>query len=148
MLSASLEDVTTTLIRDACDDNRHLRQLGWLRVHRTHLLPQRIVNDNGATIGQCLYGMPDIARYDPDQTRSSHLLHAIDGQFEFAFDDLVDFLLRMEVLVDGGAALEVGSERMSCSVSKIASPPARQTLNDFEGAGIYEWHWSAPGERF
>jgi hypothetical protein len=33
--------------------------------------------------------MPDIAWHNPYQTRSSDLLHAVDGQFEFAFDDLI-----------------------------------------------------------
>jgi hypothetical protein len=48
----------------------------------------------------------DIARHDPHQTRSSNLLDAINGQFEFTFDDLVNFLLRVEMLVDRRTAFE------------------------------------------
>ena len=40
--------------------------------------------------------MVDIARHDPHQTRSSDLLHAVDGQFEFTFDYLVDLILAGE----------------------------------------------------
>ena len=72
-----------------------------LRAPVAHLSSQRIVNNNGAAIGQCLDRVAYIARHDPHQTRSSDPLHAVDGQFEFALDDLIDLFLRMEMFVDG-----------------------------------------------
>jgi len=51
--------------------------------------------------------MTDIARYDPHQTGSGHLLHAVNGQFQLSFDNLVDFFLRVEVFVDAGTAFEI-----------------------------------------
>src|SRR5215472_7541245 len=91
----------------------------------------------------------DVAWHNPSQTRSSDLLHAVDGQFEFTFDHLVDlFFVRVKMFVNRGAAFEIVvgegyEERM-----KVASMPSRQTLNDFECPRIYEWHRSAPRERF
>lgn len=60
-----------------------------------HIRPQRIVNNDGATIGQGFHRVANIAGYNPHHTRSSNLLDAINSQFEFAFDDLVNFFLRM-----------------------------------------------------
>ena len=40
--------------------------------------------------------MADIAWHNPYQPRSSDLLHAVDGQFEFTFDYLVDLILAGE----------------------------------------------------
>jgi len=51
----------------------------------------------------------------------------------------------MEMSVDGQASLEVVMGESHAGRVKIASIPAGQTLNDFEGAGIYEWHQSSPG---
>jgi hypothetical protein len=84
----------------------------------------------------------------PTRPRSSDLLHAVDGQFEFTFDHLVDLFLRVEMFVNGGAAFEIVVGEGHAGRMKVASIPARQTLNDFEFARIYEWHRSAPGERF
>jgi hypothetical protein len=65
-----------------------------LRVPSAHIRPERVVNYDCATIGQCLDRVAHITGHDPHQTRSNHLLHAVYGQFEFTFDDLVDFFLR------------------------------------------------------
>jgi hypothetical protein len=48
--------------------------------------------------------MAGIARYNRDQARLRDLGYAVDGHFELTLDDLVDFFLRMEVLVNGRAA--------------------------------------------
>src|ERR1700741_3336330 len=102
-----------------------------LRPPLAHFSPRRIVNDNGATISKCFDRMTDVAWHNPYQTRSNHLLHAVDGQFEFAFDDLVDLFLRMEVLVEGGAALEVVVGEGHAGGMKVASIPSRQALHAF-----------------
>jgi hypothetical protein len=92
--------------------------------------------------------MGDIAWDDAHQTRSDNLLHSVNGQFEFAFDNLIDFFLRVEMFVNGGAAFEIIVGEGHAGRMKVASVPSRQTLNDFELARIYEWHRSAPGGRF
>src|SRR5437762_14102273 len=78
-----------------------------LRARLAYLSPQWIVNDDCATIAQSFDRVGDVARYDSHHTRSCNLLHAVNRQFQFTLDDLVDFLLRMEMLVDGRAALEI-----------------------------------------
>src|SRR5215470_16111303 len=88
--------------------------------------------------------MADIARHNSYQTRSSDLLHAVDGQFGFTFDHLVDLFLRVEMFVNGGAAFEIVVREGHAGRMKVASIPSRQTLNDFECARIYERHRSAP----
>jgi len=40
------------------------------------------------------------SRHNPDNTRLHNLSHAIDVQFEFAFDHLINLFLWMEVLVN------------------------------------------------
>src|SRR6266481_5346196 len=69
--------------------------------------PQRIVNDDGPAIGEGLNRMAHINRYDSDQAGSGDLGCAVDGYLKLALDHLVDLFLRMEVLVNGRAALEV-----------------------------------------
>ena len=91
--------------------------------------------------------MADIAWHNPYQTRSSDLLHAVDSQFEFSFDNFIDLFLRMEMFVNGEAAFEIVVGEGHAGRMTVASIPSRQTLNDFECARIYEWHRSAPGER-
>lgn len=51
--------------------------------------------------------MADVARHDAHQTRTSNVLHAVDSQFAFTFDDLIDLLLRREVFADREAAFEI-----------------------------------------
>ena len=66
-----------------------------------------IVNDDGAAIGQRFDRVAGIARCNPHYTGSSNPLHALNGQFEFTFDDLVDFLLRVKMFMNGRTAFEV-----------------------------------------
>jgi len=92
--------------------------------------------------------MADIAWHNPYQTRSGDLLHAVDGQFEFAFDHLIDLFLLVGMFVYGGAAFEIVVGEGHAGRMKVASKPSRQTLNHFECARVYEWHRGAPGGRF
>jgi len=57
-----------------------------LRMCIAHISPERIVNDDGATIRQSFDRVAHIAGHNPHHARSSNLLDAVDGQFEFAFD--------------------------------------------------------------
>ena len=51
--------------------------------------------------------MEHIARHNPHHARSSNLFDTVNGQFEFAFNDLVDLLLWMEMCVDGRTEFEI-----------------------------------------
>jgi hypothetical protein len=64
----------------------------------------------------------------------------VDGHFELTLDDLVDFFLRMEVLVNGRAAYEIVVRKRHALRMEIPSVPARQTLNDIEAVGINKGH--------
>jgi hypothetical protein len=65
-----------------------------------------------------------------------------------AFDKFIDLFLWVEMFVNGRAAFEIVVGEGHAGRVKVASVPSRQTFNDFECARIYEWHRSAPGERF
>jgi len=84
--------------------------------------------------------MADIARYNRDQARLRDLGYAVDDHFELTLDDLVDFFLRMKVLVNGRAALEIVVRKRHALRVEIPSVPARQTLNDIEAVGVKENH--------
>jgi hypothetical protein len=81
------------------------------------IVPGRIVDDDGPAVGEGLDRMADITWDDCNQARSRDLSQAVDGHFELALNHLVDLFLRMEVLVNGRAALEFVVREMSCSTS-------------------------------
>jgi hypothetical protein len=68
----------------------------------------------------------------------------VDGDLELAFEDLVDFLLRMEVLMDRGIAVEFLVREGHRHRMKIASAPARQAFNDPQRIGIDDRQDSPP----
>jgi hypothetical protein len=88
--------------------------------------------------------MAYIRRDDRNQARSGALGHAVYGYFELTLDHLIDFFLRMEVLVNGRAALEVVVRECHARGVEIAAIPARQALYDIEAAGIDEGHAISP----
>jgi len=102
--------------------------------------PQRIINDDDPAVGKGLHGMADVARHDRDDARSDDLDLAVNGHLKFTLDHLIDLFLRMEVLVNGRATLEVVVRERHARRLEIASIPARQALNHIEGAGVYEGH--------
>src|SRR5664279_2976135 len=91
---------------------------------------------------RAFYGMADVSRHDRHYTRLCDLCHFVDGHLEFALDHFIDFLLRMEMLVDGRAAREVIVRESHARRVKISSMPTWQALNDIEGAGVDERHWA------
>src|ERR1700680_4675906 len=52
---------------------------------------QRIVDDDGATVGEGFYGMADVGGHDRDDAWASDLGRAVDGYRELSFDYLIDF---------------------------------------------------------
>lgn len=90
--------------------------------------------------------MTNIARHHCDQSRFHDLSYAVDGNFEFTFDDLVDFFLRMEVLVNSRTAPEIAVRKRHALGVEISSVPARQTLNDIEAVGVNKGHKPFPIE--
>jgi hypothetical protein len=71
-----------------------------------------------------LDGMAGVRGHDGGQTRPDHLRRAIDGDFQLARDDFVDLLFGVEMLVYGGAALEIVMREGHGSGMKVASVPA------------------------
>ena len=55
--------------------------------------------------------------------------HAVDGQFQFALDHLVNLFLRMKVFMNGRATLEVVMREGHIRRVEIAPIPARQPLD-------------------
>lgn len=96
-----------------------------LRAVLAQFSSERIVNDDGATIRQSFDRVAHIAWHNPHHARSSNLLGSVDGQFEFTFNDLVDFFLRVEMLVDRRTAFEVVVGERHARRMKIATVPAR-----------------------
>src|SRR5579864_4442074 len=84
--------------------------------------------------------MADITRHDGHHARSRDLSHAVDGHLQLTLDHLIDFFLRMEVLVNGGAAREVVMRECHARRMEVASMPAWQTLNNLEAAGVDKRH--------
>src|SRR6476646_3310351 len=84
--------------------------------------------------------MANTSRHNRYQPRSGHLRHTVDSHLELALEHLPDFLLRMEMLVDGGAAREIVVRERHILRVEIASLPTRQALNDRKSAGIHDRH--------
>ena len=80
--------------------------------------------------------MRSIRRDDGNQSGANGSGRAVDGQFQFALDHLVDFLLRVEVLVDRRAAREAVVREGHVFGMEIASMPAGQALNLIESSQI------------
>src|SRR5271166_4065165 len=108
----------------------------------------RIIDNNGSAICEGFDRMANIARHHGDNARLHDLGHALDCHFEFTLDDLVDFFLRMEVLVYGRAALEIVVRKRYVFRVEIPSVPPRQTLNDIEAVGINKGHRTSPVSDF
>src|ERR1700739_4121057 len=99
-----------------------------------------MVDDDCATVGQCFDGMADASRHDGDHSRSGDLDDAVDGHLKLALGYLVDFFLRMEMLVDGCATSEIEVREGHAGRVEVASMPARQALGDAEAADVHKGH--------
>ena len=78
------------------------------------LCPRRGVDDDGPSIGQGPDRVRRVAWHDCGHARAGDLREAVDREFEFAFEHLVQLLLRMVMLMNRGAASEFRSARRSC----------------------------------
>jgi len=92
--------------------------------------------------------MADVRRHDRHQTRSGDLGHAFYGYLEFALDHLVDFFLRMEVLVNRRTAGKVVVGK--CHVLRVEKSPAeidliRKATDASVAAHLAAWKRMKPG---
>jgi hypothetical protein len=65
----------------------------------------------------------DLAQTHEEIEGSGDIHHSVYGDLEFALDHLVNFFLRMEVLVNGGAAREIVMRKRHTRRVKIAFMP-------------------------
>lgn len=100
----------------------------------------RVVDDDGAPVGKGFHGMSGVAWNDGYNPSSSHLRHAVNRNFEFAFDHFVDLFLRMEVFVDCCAFRKVVMRECHVCGMEVATMPTGQALGRTETVGIEEWH--------
>lgn len=104
------------------------------------LRPLGIIHDDGPAIGERFDRMGNAARHDCYNSGSGDVRHSVDGDLELALHHLIDFFLRMEMLVNGSATREnVMRERQARRV-EIASIPTRQALNYRQAADIDKGH--------
>jgi len=106
----------------------------------TEIAPQWIINDDCPATGKRFDRMANTSRHNRYQPSTGDLRHPVDSHLELALEHLPDFLLRMEMLVDGGAAREIVVRERHILGVEIASLPTRQALNDRKSAGIHDRH--------
>src|SRR5262249_15178975 len=70
------------------------------------LPPSRVIDNDRRTVSKGPLRVASICRYNRHHTRPGDMGDAFNGQLELALNHLIDFFLRMEMLVNGGAALE------------------------------------------
>jgi hypothetical protein len=126
------------------------------RVHR-HLggplyLPEirtgRMVYNNKAPVSQCSHGVTTVGGHNGNHARLRYRRFSVDGHFQLALNDFVNFFFGMEVLVNRGTGCElVMCERHTGRV-EIAPLPPRQSFNHLKFVRIYKGHgnphFSAP----
>src|ERR1700676_3127914 len=102
------------------------------------LWPRRGVNDDGPPIGQRADPVPRIARHDRGHARASDLRDAVDRELEFAFELLVQLLLRMVMLMNRGAASEFVVRDGHVDGMEVSPSPTRQAFGHLELVDINE----------
>src|SRR5215475_12471310 len=103
-----------------------------------------MIDDNHAPVGQRLDRMARIGRDDSDNPRPCDLDGAVDRELQFAVDDLVDLLLRMEVLVDRGALVELVVGEGHGLGMEVAAAPTGQALHDRKRVRVDKGHGRPP----
>jgi hypothetical protein len=100
----------------------------------------RMVHDKDSAIGECLHRVASVARNDRNDARSHDVREPVHLHLELTGNDLVHFLLGMEVLVDRRSRCElVVGESHSRRVEEAAFP-AWQALDDLEAGRIQKRH--------
>src|SRR5690348_1949036 len=99
-----------------------------------------VIHDEDAAVGGGFDGMRGVGRDDSGDSRARDLHDAGDGEFKFAFEDLVDLFLRMEMLVDGSAASEIVMGESHILRMEIAVVPAGKAFDDRERVEVDEGH--------
>ncbi|MGA8622655.1 MAG: hypothetical protein WB660_29550 [Candidatus Sulfotelmatobacter sp.] len=94
----------------------------------------------GPAIGKGFHGMARVGWNDCDYASSRHLPYPVDSPLKFALNHLINFFLRMEVLLNGCTPSELVMGEHHARRMEIASIPAWQPLNHSQIAGIYKGH--------
>src|ERR1017187_1749280 len=102
--------------------------------------PCGVVNDDCPTVREGLDRMTGVARHDCHHSCLCDLADAVDGDLECAIDHLVDLLLGMKVLVNGGTAREFVMRKRHVCRMEIASLPTWQPFNDWKTVRIHKRH--------
>src|SRR5258708_6394504 len=110
----------------------------------TELWPRRGVDDDGPPIGQRPDRVPRVARHDRGHARSSGLRDAVDRELEFAFEHLVQLLLRMVMLMNRGAASEFVVRDGHVDGMEVSPSPTRQAFGHLQLVDINERHGHTP----
>lgn len=84
-----------------------------------------MINNDQASVAQRSYEMPVVRRNNRNNARPSDLALAIDRQLKFTLEYFIDFLLRMEVLVDRGSLQELVMCERHVVRMKVTAFPAR-----------------------
>src|ERR1700722_11237375 len=99
-----------------------------------------MIDNNGLTAGDSLDGVARVGWNDRHHARASDMGHAIDGEFEFAFEDFIDFLFRMGVFVDGRTAFEIIVRERHGGGMEVAAEPSGQAFDYFQTGNVHEGH--------
>jgi hypothetical protein len=79
-----------------------------------------------------------IGGHDRNKARAQAPSSAVNRQLQFTFDDVIDLFLRVEMLVDRGARVELVMRERHAWRSEIAASPARQAFDSRQFAGVDE----------
>jgi hypothetical protein len=84
--------------------------------------------------------MQRIGRNNSGMTGTQAPSNAADRQFQFAFDDFVNFFPGDGNARGSTSLHRTGNARMSCWENRIAASPTRQAFDSFQLVGIDECH--------
>jgi hypothetical protein len=84
--------------------------------------------------------MQGIGRNDSGMAGTQAPSTAADRQFQFAFDDFVNFFLGMGMLMDRRARIELVMRKCHAGRIEIAASPTRQAFDSFQLVRIDECH--------
>jgi hypothetical protein len=102
--------------------------------------PQWKINDDCTAIAKRPDRVRCITRNDRYHAGARNVSCAVDGYLQLALDYFVNFLLRVEVLVDSCTAFEVIMRERHAPRVEVASVPAGQTFDDLESTCVNERH--------
>jgi len=88
-----------------------------------------IIDDDHLSAGDCFHGMEGIGGNDAHETGCVALGDAVNGDFELALQDFINFFLGMRMFVNGRALVELIMREGHAGGVEIAASPAGQALD-------------------